>query len=95
MVRKVLKEEKIRELPVGAYNAVRVLRHALQQAERGDIKTVVLIYSDGLDEEDAFAGTDIRAIWSDMTREQVLWCQRWFNSWLNKRYFGDFHSDDD
>lgn len=82
--------EKVTELPVGEYNAVRVLRHALQQAERGDIKTVVIICTDGMDIADQ--GQDIWAVWSDgMAREQVLWCQRWFNSWLNKRYFGDYH----
>ena len=96
MVRKVLKDEKVRELPVGGYDAVRTLRHALQKAERGDIKTVILICTDGLNEKDCHPnGVDFWADWSDMTREQVLWCQRWFNSWLNKRYFGDFHSDDD
>ena len=96
MVRDVLKKEKVRELPVGKYDAVRCLRHALQQAERGDIKSVVIICTDGLNEEDKHPdGVDLWAVWSEMTREQVLWCCRWFNSWVNKRYFGDFHSDDD
>ena len=87
------KSATVIELPIGDYDAVRTLRHALQKAERGEIKTVILICTDGLNEEDAFDGTDFWANWSDMTREQVLWCHRWFNSWLNKRYFGDFHND--
>ncbi len=84
------------ELPIGEYDAIRTLRHALQKAEKGEIKTVIIICTDGLSEKDANKeGTDFWACWSDMTREQVLWCQRWFNSWLNKRYFGDYHSDED
>jgi len=86
----------IKELPVGDYDAVRTLRHSLQLAERGEIKTVVVICTDGISEADAKDdGHDIWAVWSDMTRQQVLWCNRWFNSWLNKRYFGDYHSDDE
>jgi len=87
-------KDKVTELPVGKYDAVRTLRHALQQAEAGKIKSVILILTDGLNEDDSHVdGVDLWALWSDMTREQVLWCQRWFNSWLNKRYFGDFHPD--
>lgn len=87
--------KNVTEIPIGDYDAVRTLRAALQQAESGDIKTVIIICTDGLDEENAHPdGVDLWASWSDMTREQVLWMQRWFNSWLNKRYFGNFHSDD-
>lgn len=87
------KPDVVTELPTGKYDAVRTLRHALQQAERGDIKTVVIVCTDGMDPK-GDDGQDIWACWSDMTREQVLWCQRWFNSWLNKRYFGDYHVDE-
>ncbi len=92
MVRDALKKEKIRELPVGEYDAVRTLRHALQQAERGDITDCIIIMMKRDTEGD---GQDLDCTWSDMTRHEVLWLLRWFNSWLNKRYFGDFHSDDD
>ncbi len=78
------------ELPVGKFDAVRTLRDALSEAEKGNIKRVVIICSD----EDAKDGAIQWATWSEMTREQVLWLQRWFNSWLNKRYFGDYHSDE-
>lgn len=90
-------KDKVTELPVGKYDAVRTLRSALQQAESGKIKTVILICSSGLENEDATedGGHDIWALWSELTRVQVLWCQRWFNSWLNKRYFGDYHSDEE
>ena len=82
--------DNVKELPVGKYDAVRTLRHALQMAERGDIKTVVIICTNEKPD-----GPGIQAFWSDMPRYEVLWCCRWFNSWLDKRYFGDFHSDDD
>jgi len=85
----------VTELPTGEYDAIRTLRHALQQAEKGEIKTVIIICTDGIEDADSHKdGQDIWACWSDMTREQVLWCQRWFNSWLNKRYFGDYHVDE-
>lgn len=84
----------VTEIPAGKFDAVRTLRDALSQAEAGEIKSVIIICTDGITEEDANDdGTDLWATWSNMTREQVLWCQRWFNSWLNKRYFGDFHND--
>ena len=88
---------KVTEIPVGKYDAVRTLRSALQQAEDGKIKAVILICSAGLQMEDATedGGHDIWALWSEMKRHEVLWCQRWFNSWLNKRYFGDYHADDE
>ncbi len=87
----------VTELPVGKYDAVRTLRHALQQAEAGKIKAVILICSAGMPRKDdtADAGPGIWACWSEMRRYEVMWCQRWFNSWLDKRYFGDYHSDDD
>lgn len=90
MVRDALKQEKVRELPTGKYDAVRTLRHALQQAERGDITDCIIITLKRAKDDD---GQDLDCAWSDMTRHEVMWLQRWFNSWLNKRYFGDFHGD--
>lgn len=89
---------KIKELPVGEYDAVRTLRHALQHAEQGKIKNVIIICADGLSKEECEArGTaaDMWASWSDMTREQILWLTRWFNSWINMRYFGMYHVMDE
>lgn len=90
-------KSKVTELPVGKYDAVRTLREALQQAEEGKITEVILICSSGLgcEHHTEDGGNDIWAVWSEMKGYEVLWCQRWFNSWLNKRYFGDYHSDED
>jgi len=84
----------VSELPVGKYDAVRTLRHTLQLAEAGKIKTVIVICGVGVREEDDDAH-DMWAVWSEMKRYEVLWHQRWFNSWLNKRYFGDYHADEE
>ncbi len=86
----------VTELPVGKYDAVRILRESLQRAEAGEIKAVILICSSGLAMEDAAddGGHDIWAVWSEMRRYEVLWLQHWLASWLNKRYFGDYHADD-
>ena len=88
---------KVTELPVGKFDAVRTLRECLQQAEDGKIKTVILICSAGMPKEDdtSDGGHGIWACWSEMRRFEILWCLRWFNSWLNKRYFGDYHSDEE
>ena len=86
------KSATVHELPTGKFDAIRTLREALSRAETGEIKSVIIICTDGITGEDVpEGGMDLWATWSEMTREQVLWCQRWFNSWLNKRYFGDFH----
>ena len=92
MVHKALREQTIHELPTGKYDAVRTLRHALQQAERGEITDVILITNERKTEDDSY---NLDCAWSDMQRRDILWLQRWFNSWLNKRYFGNFHSDPD
>ena len=89
MERKILKDEKVHELPIGKYDAVRTLRHALQQAERGDFTDVIIITRKNTDDD----GWDLDCAWSDLKKQEILWMQRWFNSWLNKRYFGDFHND--
>lgn len=86
-------KSKVIEIPAGKFDAVRTLRDALQRAEDGEINTVILICAVGIREDDD-DGHDIWATWSEMKRHEVLWCQRWFNSWLNKRYFGDYHSDE-
>lgn len=90
-------KSKVIEIPAGKFDAVRTLRDALQRAEDGEIKTVIIICSDGLPKPDdtSEGGHDIWATWSEMRRHEVLWCERWFASWLNKRYFGDYHIDDD
>lgn len=85
------KSDNVKELPVGEYDAVRTLRHNLQQAERGEIDQVIVLCRN----VDANDGVTLWAAWSDMTRYEVLWLQRWFNSWLNKRYFFDYHEDDE
>jgi hypothetical protein len=87
-------KSKVIEIPAGKFDAVRTLRDALQRAEDGEIKTVILICAVGVREEDDDA-SDIWATWSEMKRHEVLWCQRWFNSWLNKRYFGDYHRNEE
>lgn len=87
----------VTELPVGKFDAVRTLRETLKRAEDGDIKAVIIICSSGLAMEDAAddGRHDIWAVWSEMRRYEVSWLQNWFASWLNKRYFGDYHADEE
>ncbi len=92
MVHKALKDETVCEIPTGKYDAVRTLRHALQQAERGEITDVIIITNEREKEDDSY---NLDCAWSDLQKRDILWMQRWFNSWLNKRYFGNFHSDPD
>lgn len=88
-------DDNITELPTGTYNAVRTLRHALQKAERGEIVNVIIIaYESDKDDDDDDAMT-LSSFWSEMSRMDVLWATRWFNSWLNHRYFGQWHTGDD
>jgi len=83
--------DNVKDLPTGKYDAERTLRRVLQMAERGDITDVIIITNDRDEEEDSYT---LDCAWSDMEKRDILWMQRWFNSWLNKRYFGDFHGDD-
>jgi len=83
------------ELSAGKFDPVRILRDCLAEAERGNIKAVLVICSDKMTEEDgAKDGQHLWATWSDMTREQILWLQRWSNSFINHRYFGKYHDPD-
>jgi len=84
--------DNVKELPVGEYDAVRTLRHALQQAERGEIDDVIILTNKRDAKDDSYT---LDCAWSDMEKRDILWMQRWFNSWLNKRYFADFHGDPD
>lgn len=87
----VVHVSEVIELPTGQYDAVRTLRHLLQQAEKGEVKNVVVIVfeDDDLDND----SQTLSACWSDMTRMDILWAARWFNSWLNNRYFAKFHRE--
>jgi hypothetical protein len=73
----------VAELPVGQYDAVRTLRHALAQAERGDFTDCVVIVNNrhGTDDDRVWA------VWSDMDAQHVWWLCSWFVSFLRRRYF--------
>jgi hypothetical protein len=86
--------KNVHELGAGKFDAVRVLRDCLAEAERGDIKHVIVLCADAMDEDDTKDGQHLWATWSFMTREQILWLQRWANSFFNHRYFGQYHDPD-
>lgn len=83
--------KRVTELPAGKYDAVRVLRQTLQLAEEGEIDDVIVICQ----KQHIDSGNDLWVVWSELARRDVFWLCRWFNSWLDKRYFGDYHSDED
>jgi len=85
------KDNAVSELPVGKHDAERVLRLLLKQAQKGEITTVVVICSSIIDGDDDEDEEVIGAVWSDMSRRDVLWYARWFMSWLTHRYFGQYH----
>ncbi len=82
------------ELSAGKFDAVRTLRDALAEAERGDINHVIIIMADSPDGADNRPG-DMWCTWSELTRVDVLWMTRWLNSKINHRYFSKWHDDDD
>ena len=84
--------DKVTELPTGSYDAVRTLRHLLQQAERGDFDQVAVICMKRSPGDDP---DGIWAVWSDMIRMDVHWMASWFKSFITHRYFGRYHGDDD
>jgi hypothetical protein len=86
---------KITELPVGKYDAVRTLRHLLQQAESGQVTNVICITYEGCEDDEHNDCEIMCASWSNMSRNEILWGARWFNSWLNNRYFARYHEPDD
>jgi uncharacterized NAD(P)/FAD-binding protein YdhS len=77
------------ELSAGKFDAVRTLRDALAEAERGDIDHVIIIMAD---DEEGHA-RDLWCTWSELTRFDILWAARWFNSKINHRYFAMWHTD--
>jgi rubrerythrin len=79
------------ELSAGEFDAVRTLRDALAEAERGKIQHVIIIMAD---DEEGHA-RDLWCTWSELTRFDILWAARWFNSKINHRYFGMWHNNDD
>lgn len=84
---------KVTELPTGDYDAVRTLRHLLQEAEEGRVEHVICIVTEPCDDEEHPDCQILAACWSDQKREEILWGARWFNSWLNHRYFGRYHDE--
>lgn len=85
--------KNVHELEAGKFDAVRILRDCLADAERGKIKHVIVVCADALNEGEADDGQFFWATWSHMTREQVLWLTRWLASFVNHRYFGQYHGD--
>ena len=79
------------ELSAGKFDAVRTLRDALAEAERGDITHVVIIMADDAEGRPG----NMWCTWSELTRVDVLWLTRWLNSKINHRYFSQWHEADD
>lgn len=73
---------KITELPVGNYDAVRVLRQLLVQAERQEFTDVLVICQKREEKRNL-----VRCCWSDMDRSDVWWLSGWLISFLRRRYF--------
>ena len=82
------------ELSAGKFDAVRTLRDALAEAERGDIDHVLIIMADNADDAPSRPGM-IWCTWSELTRVDVLWLTRWLNAKINHRYFSKYFDDDD
>ncbi len=81
------------ELSAGKFDAVRTLRDALAEAERGDITHVIVIAADNADEGKIARPGTIWCTWSELTRVDVLWMTRWLNNKIDYRYFGMWHED--
>lgn len=74
----------VRELPVGQYDAVRVLRSLLAKAERGEITDVMVITTKDREGDAA----DIGVCWSNSPSRQVVWWRAtWLIEFLKRRYF--------
>jgi len=82
----------VTELPVGEFDAVRTLRNALALAEKGEFKHVIILTAS--DSDEIMDEQIMEPHWSRMSRKDVLWMTRWFNSYVNYRYFGAWHDDD-
>jgi len=79
--------KKVFELSAGKFDAVRTLRDALAEAERGNIDHVIIIAA----EDEEGHPQDLWCTWSHLTRVDVLWMTRWLNSKINHRYFSQWH----
>lgn len=79
------------ELSAGKFDAVRTLRDALAEAERGDIAHVLIIMADDTEGHPQ----DMWCTWSELARVDVLWLTRWLNSKVSHRYFGKYFDDED
>jgi len=87
---KTEKRCKVVEIPIGKYDAVRTLRRVLALAEKGEIDDVIIICQQD-ESEDGEIASELWVTWSDTVRMNVLWIARWFNSFINDRYFGQYH----
>ncbi len=89
------KPDNVEELPVGNYDAVRTLRMCLQMAEKGDINRVVVVVQSVPDGESEGNEGAAEVYYCEMPRYEILWLNRFLNSFVNHRFFSKFHEDDD
>ena len=81
----------VTELPVGKYDAVRTLRQCLKMAEEGECNRVMVVMQRVSDDEIKNIEEAPEAYYSEMPRWEALWLARFLNSFLNHRFFGQYH----
>ncbi len=89
------KLDNVEELPVGNYDAIRTLRTCLQMVEKGEYNRVMVVVQNV--PKDEIKGTEGApdVFYSEMPRWEALWLARFLNSFIDHRFFGKFHNDDD
>lgn len=87
--------DNIEEIPVGKYDAVRTLRMCLQMAERGEFNRAMVVVQNvpGGEIEGKEGAPEV--FYSEMPRWEALWLARFLNSFMDHRFFGQFHEDDE
>lgn len=85
----------VSEIPVGQFDAVRTLRQCLQMAEEGEINRVLIVAQCVPEGEITGTEGEPYVYYSEMPRYEILWLTRFANSFVNHRFFGKFHEDED
>lgn len=85
----------VSEIPVGKYDAVRTLRQCLQMAEDGEINRVMIVAQCVPEGEVKGIEGAPYVYYSEMPLYEALWLIRFANSFIDHRFFGRFHEEDD
>lgn len=80
-------ENNVTELPVGKFDAVRVLRELLRDAEAGEFDEVMVVYGKA-------RGPYTNYCWSEMPRYTILWMATYLYRAVTCRYFKGHFVDD-